>query len=97
MWEAVELTAAAQHRGGSGSTGRGDVCRGLRRVVTGGELRRFLRTGKETGEVSYTPQPRGGGKACAEAAITGAVKSGGDPAQSDDGRRPPVHGNGKAR
>jgi hypothetical protein len=52
--------------------------------------------GKETGEVSYTPQPRGGGKARVKAAITGAVKSGGDPTQSNDGRRPPVHGNGKA-
>jgi hypothetical protein len=47
--------------------------------------------------VSYTPQPRGGGKARSEVAITEAVKSGGDLARSDDGRRPPVHGNGKAR
>jgi hypothetical protein len=52
--------------------------------------------GKETGEVSYTPQPRGGGKARVKAAITGAVKSGGDLTQSNDGRRPSVHGNGKA-
>jgi hypothetical protein len=47
-------------------------------MVTDGELRRFLWTGKETAEVSYTPQPRGGGKARVEAAITGEVKSGGD-------------------
>jgi hypothetical protein len=44
--------------------------------------------GKEMGEVIYMPQPRGGGEVCAEVAITGAVKSGGDPAQSDDGKRP---------
>jgi hypothetical protein len=49
------------------------------------------------GEVRYMPQPRGGGKARVEAAITRAVKRCGDLAQSDDGRRPPVHGNGKAR
>jgi hypothetical protein len=49
------------------------------------------------GEVSYTPQLMGGGKTCVEVAITGAVKSSGDPPKSDDGRRPPVHGNGKAR
>jgi hypothetical protein len=66
-------------------------------VVTGCELRRLLQTGKETGEVSYMPQPRGGGKAHAEVAITRAVKSGGDATQSDGGRGPPVHGNGKAR
>jgi hypothetical protein len=52
---------------------------------------------KETGEVIYTPQPRARGKARMEAAITGAVKSGSDLAQSDDGRRPPVHRNGKVR
>jgi hypothetical protein len=52
---------------------------------------------KETGEVSYTPQPRGGGKVRTGAAITREVKSGGDPAQSDDGRRPLVHENDKAR
>jgi hypothetical protein len=49
------------------------------------------------GEVSYTPQLKGGGKARAEAAITGAVKSDGDLSQSDDGRHPPVHENGKVR
>jgi hypothetical protein len=32
-----------------------------------------------------------------EVVITGAVKSGGDLAQTDDSRRPPVHGNGKVR
>jgi hypothetical protein len=49
------------------------------------------------GEVSYTPQLKGGGKACAEAAITGAVKSDDDLSQSDDGRHPPVHENVKVR
>jgi hypothetical protein len=29
--------------------------------------------GEGDGEVSYMPQPRGGGKACAEVAITGAM------------------------
>jgi hypothetical protein len=74
----MELTGAAQHRGGGGLARRGDVCQGWWRMVTDGELRRFLWTGKETAEVSYTPQPRGGGKARVEAAITGEVKSGGD-------------------
>jgi hypothetical protein len=32
-----------------------------------------------------------------EVAITGAVKTDSDPAQSDGGRRPPVPGNGNAR
>jgi hypothetical protein len=49
------------------------------------------------GEVNYTPQQRGRGKTRVEVAINGAVKRGGDPARSDDGRQPPVHGNGKAR
>jgi hypothetical protein len=47
--------------------------------------------GEGDGEVSYMPQPRGGGKAHVEAAITGAVKSGDDPTQSLDGKWPSVH------